>query len=97
MPTVKCPKRVRIVSETLTAPQTPNGHIGHPNGHYPPTRNPDLPALRTQRTHRTPLNSQQRRLLPDVLDELIDGGLVTRHETYNGNGEPTAEFRAAPM
>lgn len=44
-----------------------------------------------------PLNSQQRRLLPDVLDELIDGGLVTRHETYNGNGEPTAEFRAAPM
>lgn len=44
-----------------------------------------------------PLNSQQRRLLPDVLDELMDGGLVTRHETYNGNGEPTAEFRAAPM
>ncbi|MGP5082566.1 hypothetical protein ACTXJ8_12365 [Corynebacterium variabile] len=44
-----------------------------------------------------PLNSNQRRLLPDVLDELVEGGLVTRHETYNGNGEPTAEFRAAPV
>lgn len=44
-----------------------------------------------------PLNSNQRRLLPDVLDELMEHGLVTRHETYNGVGEPTAEFCAAPL
>ncbi|WP_417287403.1 hypothetical protein [Corynebacterium variabile] len=49
------------------------------------------------RTLSRPLNSNQRRLLPDVLDELMEGGLVTRHDTYNGNGEPTAEFQAAPV
>lgn len=44
-----------------------------------------------------PLNSNQRRLLPDVLDELMEGGLATRNDTYDGNGDPTAEFRAAPV
>ncbi|MFR4189181.1 MAG: hypothetical protein ACLT2I_04390 [Corynebacterium variabile] len=43
------------------------------------------------------LNGNQRRLLPDVLDGLTESGLVTRHEAYDGNGSPTAEFRAAPV